>query len=200
MPVQERRAAIITAAIPRLIEQGPSVSTRDVAAAAGIAEGTLFRVFETKDALIDAAVEAALDPEPACTEIRAVDPGRPLEQRLAAAIRIMHRRIREVTDLMMAMRLRHGSRSDADMKGQHAKQMERTQTMLDAIMSLLGDDAQQMRTSPETAARYVWAMTFLTGHPMMQPDPVTDIDDLVDVMLHGLTKTTHTPPPQEGPC
>ena len=49
LPADERRSMIVAAALPLLLEHGEMVKTRDIAAAAGIAEGTIFRVFATKD-------------------------------------------------------------------------------------------------------------------------------------------------------
>ena len=62
MPADERRAMIIEAMLPLLLEHGEMVTTRLIAEAAGIAEGTIFRVFADKDELISAVVEHATDP------------------------------------------------------------------------------------------------------------------------------------------
>ena len=48
---------IIEAMLPLLLEHGEMVTTRQIAEAAGIAEGTIFRVFADKDELIAAVVE-----------------------------------------------------------------------------------------------------------------------------------------------
>src|SRR5215213_6628298 len=80
LPPAERRRAIVEATIPLLVEHGESVTTRQIADAAGIAEGTIFRVFPDKDALIDAAVDAALDPGPFEEALEAIDPARPLDE------------------------------------------------------------------------------------------------------------------------
>src|SRR5258708_12837417 len=64
LPPGERRSMIVRATLPRLLENGEMVTTRQIADAAGIAEGTIFRVFADKDELIAAVVEMALDAGP----------------------------------------------------------------------------------------------------------------------------------------
>ena len=64
MSSDNRRRAIVEAVIPLLIEQGANVTTREIAGAAGIAEGTIFRVFPDKCALIHEAIKAGMDRRP----------------------------------------------------------------------------------------------------------------------------------------
>ena len=52
---EDRRTAILAAVIPLLVEKGGDVSTKEIAQAAGIAEGTIFRVFADKATLLVAA-------------------------------------------------------------------------------------------------------------------------------------------------
>src|SRR5207253_7338733 len=73
LPPAERRAAITAATERLLVERGKGVSTREIAEAAGIAEGTIFRVFPTKDAIIDAIFEQVLDPRPGWEQMKAID-------------------------------------------------------------------------------------------------------------------------------
>ena len=62
LPPEERRAALVETTLHLLIEHGPSVTTRQIAEAAGIAEGTIFRAFPDKEHLIEAVVERVLEP------------------------------------------------------------------------------------------------------------------------------------------
>jgi AcrR family transcriptional regulator len=61
LSADERRDAIIDVVVPLLLEHGRDVSTRQIAEAAGIAEGTIFRVFPDKAALWTATAERTLD-------------------------------------------------------------------------------------------------------------------------------------------
>ena len=85
LPPDERRSAIIEATLPLLLEHGEMVTTRQIAEAAGIAEGTIFRVFADKDAVIAAVIDAAVDPAPIEAALGAHRPRR-------AARRGAHRR------------------------------------------------------------------------------------------------------------
>jgi len=73
MAPEDRRAALIAATIPLLCEHGPDVSTRQIARAAGVAEGTIFGVFSDKNTLLVTALTSALDPQPTLDAITAID-------------------------------------------------------------------------------------------------------------------------------
>ena len=61
MAPEDRRTAIVEVTIPLLREHGVAVTTKQVAEAAGIAEGTVFRAFGTKDELVQACATAVFD-------------------------------------------------------------------------------------------------------------------------------------------
>ncbi len=62
MSPDDRRKAILDALIPLLVERGGDVTTKEIAQAAGIAEGTIFRVFPDKATLLFAAAQEAINP------------------------------------------------------------------------------------------------------------------------------------------
>lgn len=49
MSPEQRREMIVRAALPLVVEYGTSVTTAQIARAAGIGEGTIFRAFGDKD-------------------------------------------------------------------------------------------------------------------------------------------------------
>ena len=74
LPPAERRASLIAATRQLILDHGPEVTTRQVAEAAGVAEGTLFRVFPTRRDLIAATIADHLSPERLADIFDAVPP------------------------------------------------------------------------------------------------------------------------------
>ena len=86
---EERRASIVAAARPLVVHKGRLITTREIAVGAGVAEGTLYRVFTDKDELIRAVVEKVFDETALDGAIRAIDPRLDFEERLAAAVDVL---------------------------------------------------------------------------------------------------------------
>src|SRR6476469_9307170 len=79
MQRDDRRAAIVAATLPLLREHGQAVTTRQIAEASGIGEGTIFRVFTDKAELVDACLAAAFDQTDTVAQLAAIDRSQPLE-------------------------------------------------------------------------------------------------------------------------
>jgi AcrR family transcriptional regulator len=174
LPAGERRAAIIRDVLPMLVERGLTVTTRELAAAAGVSEGTLFNVFADKEALIAAAVDAAIDPEPFERAIGDIDPSAPFADRLVAATELIQRRIVDVWRLVSQL-------------GAHGHRDHRRGPLPDspALIALLDAERDRLRRSPADAARLLRAMTLSLTHPLMTAEPSTS-REIVDLFLHGV--------------
>ena len=70
---EDRRASLIEATLPLLRRHGATVTTRQVAEAAGVAEGTVFRAFGSKDELVHACAAAVFDTTQVLEQLGAVD-------------------------------------------------------------------------------------------------------------------------------
>jgi AcrR family transcriptional regulator len=147
LPPAERRAAIIDATVPLLIAYGTTITTRQIAQAAGIAEGTIFRHFPDKGSLIAAAIDQAFDPAPVEAELRAIDLTMALEDRLKVAVGIIQRRVTYIWRLMTAVGM---SKAPDD---QSAIAARRSPTSLAALAALFEPDRERFRREPMAAAQ-----------------------------------------------
>lgn len=173
LPPEERRLAIIHAIIPLLGEHGPAVTTKQIAAAAGVSEGTIFNVFEDKDDLIRASFEAAIDPAPFERAVGEIDRRLPFEQQVVAAADLSQRRIVHIWKLIGAL-------------GPHHHHPKHGGPFADspALNALFERFRGRLRVEPTEASRLLRALTLSLTHPMMTDHPRTPAE-IVDLFLHG---------------
>ena len=183
LPPELRRAAIIDAAIPLLRSHGSAVTTKQIADAAGIAEGTVFRVFDDKEALIKAAVAQAFDQRPTIDELRRIDPDAPLRQRLRAAVVVITARLDAVWELMFVLRMMPPTGDAA--RPTHVSDTADS-ALPDALTALIAPDAEQLRVTPAQTARLLRLVTFAGSHPRITDAHPLTADEIVDLLLDGL--------------
>jgi AcrR family transcriptional regulator len=173
LPPDERRSMIVKATLPLLLRDAEMVTTRQIADAAGIAEGTIFRVFADKDAVIAAVVDAALDVGPLERAIEAIDRTQPLDDALEAAIVVMQQRVVNVWRLFSSL----GSRF-------HDK-VARPPADIGALVSLFEAHKASLTVEPVDAARLLRALTLAATHPMLVGEPAAPAE-IVKLFLHGI--------------
>ena len=180
LPHEERRAAIVEAALPLFLEQGAAVTTREIAQAAGIAEGTIFRVFDDKTALLEAVIEAAVDPDVTEAALRAIAPELPLEARLIAAVEILALRVAHVFHVMSAA-------STMGSSEQTSRERSRWRTPeLPALVELFESEAAHIARPPVESARLLRGLTFAGTHPSFAPGEPLSSEEIVAVLLDGI--------------
>lgn len=210
MSHEERRDAIVRTTLPLLVEHGGNVSTTQIAAAAGIAEGTVFRAFQDKRDLLFACMRAGMDCEDEIERIARIDPGRPLQERLTEAIGAVSGYLDRIGTIRQALQATGISRKDIeshvhshddghnesndkdkdkdkDSKPGPPKELRRVAR---AVAELFEQSTEPLRLDRQQAARMLLGLVFTNrmhahglGETMARPE------ELVDLFLHGVIRT-----------
>ncbi|XXT16034.1 TetR/AcrR family transcriptional regulator [Sorangium sp. So ce429] len=193
LPPEARRASIIAATIPLLRLHGRSVTTAQIAMAAGTAEGTLFRVFPDKESLIQAAIATLFDPTPTLQELERIDLAAPLRERLIQAVEVLQRRVEGIWQLismlgmtMPPVRPEPGCAQAPRQDGQLCEQLER----------LFEASRDELRCDPAYAARLLRMMSFAGTHPRITDGMPLTAAEVVAILLDGIRRRSE----EEEPC
>ncbi|MEU4580105.1 TetR/AcrR family transcriptional regulator [Nonomuraea sp. ATR24] len=197
MAPEDRRAALIAATVPLLREHGTAVSTRQIAEAAGVAEGTIFGVFPDKASLLRAALMNAFDPQPGIDALAAVGATTAgLRERLREAVAILRAGMRANANLLTAPReLMNGDACFRD------RMVEGRDRLAAALAALVEPDRHLLRRSPETTAHLLFTLVAVSAHADLGHGgaEIGDVDDdeIVSMLLDGLL-VRHSPAPSTG--
>lgn len=189
-----RRAALIAATLPLIRKHGIDVSTRQIAQAAGVAEGTIFRVFPDKDSLVQTAIDTAFDPSPVVSALEGIDRSLALEERLVEIVRIVQAWLATVIDLMMALRGSWPPGRKPPQRGPRPSAVIAT-----AIARLIEPDRKQLRVEPLEAARLLHLLLFSGSHPGITNGKPLTPEEIVQVILDGVRVPTIPRPARATP-
>lgn len=194
MAPDERRAAIVAAVVPLVLEHGQMPSTREIATAAGIAEGTIYRVFEDKSALLHAVLEEALRPPETADQLVELMAGLPgLATRLLVLAERSQARMREVHATLMVMRplmAEAHARPGAGGFNPPRFLLEANQALMERLTRVFELSAEELRVSPLVAATAFRALMLGAHSPgMPTPTPLTP-EVVTRLLLDGLARPT----------
>ncbi len=178
----ERRAAIIDAVIPLLRAHGSEVSTRQIAEAAGVAEGTIFRAFGDKETLVAAAVQRYFDPEPLRNALRGIDPDDPTEDKVHQVLHLLRERFTGVVGFMSAMGMRNGPPPGV--------QRPDDTEWLETVGRIFRDD--ELTVSTVTLGYYLRLIAFGSAIPPVNAAHPFSTDELVALVVRGVVPTATT--------
>ena len=197
MAPDDRRASIIEATLPLLREKGRDVSTKEISRAAGVAEGTIFRVFDSKDEIITACVHQAFDNVGLLARLATVDRALPLRDRLTEAVEVMQDHLKGIFTLMGVLQT-NGQPLHRHTPGEALRRRREAATDLDATFTeLVGDDAGQLRIPVTSFLAYLRMLTLSSVHPMLESTEAKP-HELVDVLLDGALDRNATTTPNRG--
>lgn len=179
LPRRERRAVIVEATLALLLTHGPGVTSRQIAEAAGVAEGTIFRVFTNKDELLDAVADRVFDPAPTQMALLSIDLGQPLERRLAQAVEVLQRRVAVIWQFMTAVGMSKVPDRLQAARGPHAPEMQ-------ALARVFEPDRNLLRHDPTRAAQLLRNLTFACSHPALITEQPLAPEEIVSLLLEGI--------------
>ena len=171
----ERRAHIIDAVIPLMREKGRDISTRQIAEAAGVAEGTIFRAFGDKDSIIQAAIDRFMDPEPLRAQLRGIDPDESTEDKVRQVIQLLRDRLTGFIGFMSAIGMQDPPRRD--------RQAPDEQWLV--IMGQLFREDELSVPIPALAF-YLRMLAFGSSIPAFNEPHQFTTDELVEFVLNGV--------------
>ncbi len=189
MPPDERRAAIVDATVPLVMAYGAEVSTRQIAEASGLAEGTLFRVFPNKEAIVQACVDRILDPDDLVADIAAIDRTLPLTDQLDQLVVRLRASGDRVARMMAVLHRRPTPprHHDGDPADHERRWDERRRAPVAAITALLAPHADALRVEVPVAVMFVRGLVFSATFPLFVDD-VPDDATLADLVRHAICK------------
>jgi AcrR family transcriptional regulator len=182
LPPDQRREALIAATLPLLRQHGRAVTSRQIAEAAGVAEGTIFRVFESKDDLVAAAIARAFSPGSLLGQLETVDVDAPLRERLVEMVTILQRRLLGIFGLMRAV----GMVGPPDHES--AEMVSRRQEVNETLVRLVAPDADALCVPPDRALHVLYLLTFAASHHEIADGRILTPTQIVDVVLDGVLK------------
>lgn len=195
MAPEDRRQAIIDATLPLLLERGTEMSTREIAHAAGIAEGTIFRAFETKHDLIHATIHTALLPDAAITLIAELPEGQTLVDRVAAIIEVLRGEIHRTRSLFAHFARPSGQPAAGPPAGPPFGGLrppfnphEAKTRLNEAVTAALQPYSGGLAVSTAFATNLLSALAFASSFTLTEGEPTISSEELSDVVLHGIAK------------
>jgi AcrR family transcriptional regulator len=191
MSPDDRRRAIVRALVPLLVERGGEVSTREIAQAAGIAEGTIFRVFPDKRSLMLAAAEEAINPADGRAAFDdAMHDLETLREKIVVSAQGVLDRVRMTMSVMFAARSHLMSTAEHH---HHQKHPGPPQFVVDAqaelhrrLTGIFEQHRAELTVEPEIAAAALRSLIFGASRPELGMTPALSADQIADLLLFGI--------------
>lgn len=208
MHPDDRRRAILDAVIPLIVDHGEVPSTKQIAEAAGIAEGTIFRVFDDKPSLMRAVAEETMRPSHGREDFEAaIGPIDDLHEAIRVAAESLVTHLHRSMTVMIAVRgLLHLQPRAASSPGPPGTPpgppapggpgtppgppqfiVDANRELLEMLTWLFEAHREELRMPPETAAVVLRSLVFGSRHPGMHLAPDLSPAQIADVIVDGVT-------------
>lgn len=197
MAPEDRRKAIIDAVVPLLAAHGPAVTTRQIAEAAGVAEGTIFRVFPDKRSLLMATAAETVNPSGGAAAMAAALAKVPeLRAKVELVVEQMLSRMQQGMLVLVALRhavLKEGHDLAGDQPpGPPSFILDANRALLEALITtVFAPHSEELRVPPELAALILRSLVFGAWHPGTTDESRLTTEQIADACLGGVAKGDH---------
>ena len=182
LPRDERRRALIDATQPLLLEHGPGITSRQIAEAANVAEGTIFRVFASKQELIDAAIADLLSPDHLFDRLSAASGSTDLLSLCTGLVGALQTHAREMRRLFSVLQGPAGKTS------KHPAPPELARRTIDLITEMLTPHQDALSLPPRSAAGTLMALSFGSSFAHIAGNQTPDPAQVAHTLLYGISK------------
>lgn len=201
MSVEERRAQIVQIALQLLTDVGPSVTTLQIARAAGISEPTIFRAFADKNEVLAACFDEVIKPDQLVIDLEAITHEAGLADRLTRTIEAIRKHSERTGAVLNAIRLAVMTKP-GDLKPQRTEQyrgvaddrrkrlMESYKIVHAAVFDLLQPHQSQLRIPAADLATLILTIAMPIGRAGSPQAGLANVTtpQLTDLILHGALK------------
>ncbi|MEX1209116.1 MAG: TetR/AcrR family transcriptional regulator [Acidimicrobiia bacterium] len=181
LPPDERRASIVAAALPLVTARGREVTTAEIARVAGVAEGTVFWAFSSKEELLDACVQEVTRTDQFHADLATAAERVTLDERLLGAAEALEAHLCRVLPLVLSLGLPGTNRGEG--RGRMLA------TLVDSVGEYVSRETEAGEITGEATmvARaligLVFSAVFQQVHAGIEP---ANTKDLVGVVLDGV--------------
>lgn len=189
MTPEARRAAIVEATIEAMREHEAMPTTRQIAQAAHIAEGTIFRVFATKEELRAAVVQRTFDPGQFLRQLSRIDAEQPLRDLLVDIVRVLHARLGATFKIMRALGL---SAPPGHIVSESADQIRADTASV--LHQLLARHEGELALPAAEFVHIVRLLSFAGSHHEIAHGRTLTPEQTVDILLYGALRRPASDP------
>lgn len=174
----ERRSQILDAVLPVVLECGSDVTSKQLAEAAGVAEGTVFRAFGDKDSLLIALLERETGERLSSDDITAIRPSS-LEDLVTIASALLVDRFVRVFRLFVVLGPLAARAPQNDME-------EKLVALHAALETQFEPFREELRVPPSSAAEALRTLAFAASSNWGRGEAFIKPDDIAPLLLHGI--------------
>lgn len=192
MSRDDRRDALVDVFVELAHREGRKPTTSEIAQEAGVAEGTIFRVFPDKRSLMLAAAEEAINPADGQAAFDAAMQG---QDTLREAIVVVTQRVLDRMRMTMSVMyaVRGHLMSSEELHRHHKKHFGPPEFVLRAqdelhrrLTGIFEAHRDELAVEPDVAAIALRSLIFGASRPELGMTPALSADQIADLLLSGV--------------